>query len=1068
MLIIRKHALRKGARWVSNRMRNEEHTAMAQERLNMMSPEGIAGGSSGAQTHEFLSAKKLEEIHVQSLFQCSDTAKQLESPGNFVRLVVSKSEGSKLSDKWCATFLMSLYQAMKRHHIIEAPAKIIVQTIKMFQEKNRPFIVGASASNTLLTVMYQEKVDIQAIYSVYSKFKEMGIKPNHQTYALMFSVSLRAHKAKNTENFFGACEKLISNNDFSYAGKVDIIQSVCFGIVDAQHSGYATRLISLLRSLCVVEGATPQQLPARVADRNGSHLYLSVVLAERVFWACSRSRSPDLLDLLRQWYDFFNNRNIHSVTVSSLLMRAYASNSDMQGAFDIWNALLAQTQGNEAALRTSQTKSACINVMEAAARTKVVSFLSKSREMMDTMLEKGVISSSSDKVDLFIMQIKLFVLANDYAKAKDLYEQIKREVKDSKVIKALCSGPYAKENLEVLKEIFMDFKALAASSNEKINLDDALDKYLAVLADCGEFQEVLSVMENLEAGKVSLPVVHKVLHACARDKDATSYGTFYKWSEGGQDDMPLFFSHLKNNKTTKKNCTVAQGIFDSMKNFNLQPTTQTYNQLMAVYTAAGDFEEVSRIYDILKKTPGLEPDQFSFYYVARAWAGRGAVDMVEGVFNELFDASQDSKEVVFSPEFCAQAIRALSNTGMKIETVAYMRNITPGEEEMDWLDDLPTKVITTKQPRPVEVDMGFKLVNVLKELSLHPGIKVYTALLGLCTRAGDYKRAEEVYKMLKEDDTENIYDRSDIVTSLMKMHYTRQNMDDAMSLLDEVMQTEGCRLDLTAYHNCISTCALQGSVINAKHVLNTMFEDANVRVSDTAIALSLVACAHSEIEDDGVTRMALAREIINEQRELHKLHRQKVPVVNSQHVFHKMLYVAAAEKNTKEALDLLQEMRDLSVAIDKVTMLYLARCMSSVSELPTFWNIMEREGLQPDTGIIFRLLQVTQSSRDPFTALDIILKYHELVNEKLQLIFLRTVEGAKLSSTDYKVCDVKFHGAFGKTLHDVHVLANRRAKEQAQEASQLEKHDEPVKAQDPDDLNELFGNDAEGTQEVLF
>eukprot|EP01059_Diplonema_ambulator_P034690 TRINITY_DN7916_c0_g1_i1.p1 TRINITY_DN7916_c0_g1~~TRINITY_DN7916_c0_g1_i1.p1 ORF type:complete len:1102 (+),score=455.48 TRINITY_DN7916_c0_g1_i1:92-3307(+) len=1057
-------------------MRNDEHRAMAQQRLDEI---GGRGEEVRKPTKVFLSERRLEDVSSTNIFHCDDTEKYLmEDPGELVRLVISRAEGSQISDKWVGSFLMSMYQAVKRHNIAAIPSRIIIQSIKEF-EKCPMFSIGVNTYNALLSVMYQEKVDIKSIFSVYSRFKDHKIKPNHQTFALLFNASLRAHRTNNSENFFKACSSLLSSSQFSYAGKVDIINTISFGISDAQHTSYAIRLITLLRSLCVVEGATPMVFPERPQDRNGSHLYLSAALAERVFASCSRCRSPDLLDLLQQWLDFLGTRGITSQVLNALLMRNYAANGDIAGAFRLWDSIVEHAKPDS--LSNIQIKYACIHVLEAAARSRAHEHLERSRAMMETMVRLRVITKEADKIDLFIMQIKLLVMINDYHKAKELYEAIKKDVNDSKILLALFSGPSAKDNLPVLKEIFLDFKALTESNGKEVD-STAVDKYLGLLADNGEFQELLAIMKSLSQGQVTLDIVNRVLQACARDKDATSYGTFYKWSDGSQDDMPLFFSHLKNNRTTKKNCYVAQQIFDTLKEHGLAPTTKTYNNLMNVYAAAGDHEEVSRLYHHLKNSndPNIRPDQFSFYYVARAWAGKGAVDMVESVFNELLDTSKKEasksgagKEAqqnpVFTPELCAQAIRALANTGMKIETVAYMRNLTPGEEEMDWLEDLPTKVISTKQPRPVEVDMGFKLINALKELGVVPTVRVYAALLGLCTRAGDFERAELVYDMLKKDTSGNedmkAMDHSDIVTSLMKMHYTRQNMDDAIKLLDEITQSDRCRMDLTAFHNCISTCALHGHVPNARYVLQVMFQDPMVKVTDTAIALALVACAHSEPEvgDEGAGRLVLAKEILNEQRELHKLYRQKVPVVNSQHVFHKLLYVCAKEKDLKEAIDVLQEMRELKVIIDKVTMLYVARCLSSVSDFARFWNIMDRERVEPDTGIVFRLLQVTQNGKDPMAALDIITKYPQLCNEKLHLLFYNTVENTKLSKADYEKCDARFTEAFGTTLKEVGKLKARRVKEQALEASEKEK---TIKEQQ-ENLNKVF-DDLEGSQEEHF
>ena len=810
-------------RCVSNRMRGEEVRAQQTERLMMLGGEAFEGKSKtvrkGATMQSLLDREKLSDVKPSQLFHAEDAPSLLETPGELISMLVTRSVNITLDDRWVSALLMNMFYAIKRNDVPVVPAKLAMQTIKTFMNPELPFEVGPASLNALLTIMYQERVDVRNMYEIYGRFQKDSVKPNHQTFALMFNISLRAHRVKNAENFFVACEGLLRRKDFSFAAKTEVVSTLALGIHDSASHVYGIRLIRCLKDVCFGEtNSPPSYVPDDASSRGGQHLYISRFVTERVFWAITRCRSAEILDDANDWLSLFESRGVVSLMMRINFMRLLTLNAAYSRAFDQWDQIcessFAQGVAQIPQHDLRNLKSACVHLIESCARSKTPALLERSRKMMEGMISMDILANVSDRVDLYVMQIKLCTLSGEYRKAAELYHAIKKDCKDSRIIRALCSGKQAseKENLLIIKEVFFDFKALAEANDTQgtINMDDALNRYLGVLADGGELAEVLVMMENhvdTKTANVTIETIHQVLTACARDKDARSYGTFYKWNEGGQDSMPLFFSHLKISGTTKQNCVVARGIFDKMTEYGLTPTSKTYNLLIAVYAAAKDHEEVSRLYEELKDTTGLKPDQFSFYYSAKAFADKGMVDMVENTFKELLEESADPKsDVVFTPEVCAMGIRALANSGVSIDTVAYMRSYSTNDEE-DWSDEPSSKIHSTKMPRPQGVDMGFDMVGALKSMGLKPGLSVYTALLNLCTRAGDYARAEEVYHMLQADDTDNVLDRSDIVTSLMKMHYMRDNMEDAMTLLAEVAQTDSTALDQTGYHNCLAVCA---------------------------------------------------------------------------------------------------------------------------------------------------------------------------------------------------------------------------------------------------------------------
>ena len=68
-------------------------------------------------------------------------------------------------------------------------------------------------------------------------------------------------------------------------------------------------------------------------------------------------------------------------------------------------------------------------------------------------------------------------------------------------------------------------------------------------------------------------------------------------------------------------------------------------------------------------------------------------------------------------------------------------------------------------------------------------------------------------------------------------------------------------------------------------------------------------------------------------------------MVNTQQVFHQVLHVCATAKNADEARRYIQDMKNSNVTVDQLTMAYLAKSLTSTTDIPGFWNQMDRENL---------------------------------------------------------------------------------------------------------------------------
>ncbi|KAJ9453413.1 hypothetical protein DIPPA_22364 [Diplonema papillatum] len=168
-----------------------------------------------------------------------------------------------------------------------------------------------------------------------------------------------------------------------------------------------------------------------------------------------------------------------------------------------------------------------------------------------------------------------------------------------------------------------------------------------------------------------------------------------------------------------------------------------------------------------------------------------------------------------------------------------------------------------------------------------------------------------------------------------------------------------------------------------------------------------------------------------------------------------MLYLCAQLKNFAEATEVIAEMKHHNITIDKFTMSYLARALNSVNQLQEFWNILHRENVTVDTGIIIRLLEACHKSKAVDAALSIMMQYPVESNDKTQMVFYRIVEAAKLTAEQTAACDAKFYGAFGRHLSDLDSMRKKRATEHVRAVELSKKQvvtpvEEPPSTPEPD------------------
>eukprot|EP00755_Sulcionema_specki_P018041 Sspe_Gene.65866::Locus_38945_Transcript_1_1_Confidence_1.000_Length_2807::g.65866::m.65866 len=838
-------------------------------------------GKKAGKFREYLRKTPLRDIRFPHVLHDFHDAADFVLQKEFISEIFLKQreEGVEMDDDWCSRLLIAVSLAVKK--CSESEMRNMVEEQKNVLDKlanNAAFRTGTQCYNAVLWSMYESGIAVERIFEFYktnyfSKDAANPRRPNAKTFGLMFSVCLKEHYDENTKKFFDACCTVLSNDKVTYNAKMQTIKAMGKGLITTRNVPYAIKLHDLLAKL-YKDGGLPATLPDR--NRKSQHLYIDSQVADLLFYQASLVTSPLLVDCMSQWLTVLKQL-VPQPSYFTHFIKACARARDLKRGFSTWEEVV------ERKMLDGSFLPACTFLLDSLSRNRGESdkeFMGRASEMIDTMREKELLSIEETE-GLYNLELKVNVVRGDYPTALNIYEDMKKKkilTTDNPFI-TFCTGIKAKEkeNFAIVQRVFNDSMERERADKDKPNgfrlSDLAINRYIGVLADRGDSEEVLEII-NQRFSEPTLEQYHKVLDACSRGKSASSYGTFYHKTSEKQDDVPLYFSHLKNRRAAAENCNVARRVFDKMKERGVAITGETYNRLMAVYASAGKFQEVQSLYAEMHEK-NIRADEHTYHSLIRAGAERGEVASIDNFVQELIGlhGKERKKKTKLTDTICALILKALANTGEPIDTLAYTRRYMD-DEELDWTEpDTKAVVVRAYRPRTQEVKAGFDIVEAYNSSGGAVSEKVLGALMALCLRAGHAAHAEAVWDQIK---TKDLYSKPDLLTHLMKMYHVKGDAKNAVKHLEEVIM-DGGSVYITAFLNCLSVCAAQGDVANTERVLKHMLHAPNTKVSDMAIAQGLIACARSREKGldtkTNIDPLAKAREIL----EVFRSHHEKDP-----------------------------------------------------------------------------------------------------------------------------------------------------------------------------------------------
>eukprot|EP01065_Artemidia_motanka_P011656 TRINITY_DN16322_c0_g1_i1.p1 TRINITY_DN16322_c0_g1~~TRINITY_DN16322_c0_g1_i1.p1 ORF type:complete len:1111 (+),score=420.79 TRINITY_DN16322_c0_g1_i1:56-3334(+) len=987
----------RGAAGASPALRKRIQDSDARERREV-GEDGVDSGASKSTLQEtwrqYIARTAAQQLQWNVLFSCAGAAKLTEDiEPLFAALKAAKPLDHKFSDDTVAIIFrefrwlwIRVAEKSSGGTFDSKPCANVMTFLarKMFMEGDGRFTVGIQSSNVLLRALYDGNYPIEKIFQFYGTFQARKVKVNAVTFGLMYSACLRGRKKENAKKFYDACSKILEAEKVTYRSKFDLVSNISLGLADARQPEAIMQFIEQLRTL-YIDGDRPAEIPHSQNDRKSKHLYIEPRVVRVMFWAASSASSRSLLEQLSQWFELVKMLPDFPHRCYGYFLRACALSNDVNRAFEVWDEIVAK------GIRAPHvTISNCQSVIDAVSRqrSQAVQYGDRALNMLEQVRSMNMLAGDEHE-SMYINLVKVYLASDNFEKAHHFYRVLKDKglLTTDLMLKLFCLSSNAKSHLDVVKSVFDDARELARESRANDGQFEltarAVNAYFGVLADLGKSEELEALIDEMSTRhefKKDLETYNRVLEACGKDKAATSYGTFYRYNADGQEDYPLYFSYMKNRKTSVANCDTAQRVFDKLVREGFEPEVKTYNCLMQVYARAGNQQEVFRILKDMQQRQGekkLEPDTFSYMAMVSACSENGDVVKVADVVDTMLSQTK----IAINPMMCSLLVKALSNCGVQVRTLVYTREVTDGELEFTQ-QGADCKTVRSFQPRLLEVETGFRIVDAMHKIGYKADVRTLSALMGLCARAGEWGRARNLYEQIQRSNM-MIRDRPDLLTNILKLHHHENNVQAAVDLLKDSFQA-GTQLQLTAYLSCLSASAKAGDVDSALDVVELLARDPNEKASDMAVALVLLACAKADTTSEYHDRVSRARDLLSEFRARAETHPESYGTVDTQHVFHTLMFVAVVDANADAVKDVLTEMKERNIPISPVSLTYFPRALAAsgaagADRLAETWALLDIERKLPDQALVYQMLMVCQEAENLVLAAETLAEAHRRV-----------------------------------------------------------------------------------------
>ncbi|KAG1505344.1 hypothetical protein G6F47_004064 [Rhizopus delemar] len=234
----------------------------------------------------------------------------------------------------------------------------------------------------------------------------------------------------------------------------------------------------------------------------------------------------------------------------------------------------------------------------------------------------------------------------------------------------------------------------------------------------------------------------------------------------------------------------AKKALELMQKYNIAPNVRSFNHLIDAYANANDLKHVISTFKKLKEC-GLKPDIYTYGSIIKAFVVNQRIDDAIVVFEKMKDHSIIPSQPIF-----ANIISGCLKSG--------------------------------------KVDKAWEIFDSMR-LSYHQPDEVsYTLMLHACAKRGEVERAlnlfEEManYQLYPTDVTFNV-----LINACAKR---ADYYSEAFNLLEQMQEHYGFQPDKITFNTLLTACARKKDLAQARHILNTMWKDAEKKGTDSLLA----------------------------------------------------------------------------------------------------------------------------------------------------------------------------------------------------------------------------------------
>lgn len=236
---------------------------------------------------------------------------------------------------------------------------------------------------------------------------------------------------------------------------------------------------------------------------------------------------------------------------------------------------------------------------------------------------------------------------------------------------------------------------------------------------------------------------------------------------------------------------------EMLKTTNMRPNEISLNTCIDILTKAGKFKDAWEMFENMKNTYDISPDNYSYSTIVKALRGKPDSDMLEKAlkFLELIKTAKGkNEEVIFN---------CLIECCFKLGDIAKAEHLL---KEMS-ISSIPISKVTYSlmikgYGTYYLLDKVLELFARMKKNNIFANEVIYGCILNACVRCSEIKKAKEIYDEMKKSNYQsNLF----ISTTMIKCYARAGDFKGAISIYEELLNSK-LTVNIVLYNAILDAC----------------------------------------------------------------------------------------------------------------------------------------------------------------------------------------------------------------------------------------------------------------------